>query len=619
MYNRALLSHTAAGVNTLATGAPRRPRRLWPGVVLAVLLVLAKAVVPAIAPFATPYTVIAGVVLTLAIAIWWLFFSRAPWSERLGAVLLIAVAMLVTFRFLHVSIRTGMMGYMFAVFGTPLMAVALVAWAVAARTLSDRPRRLALAVIVFLTAAGWTLVRTEGFSGYIDHEFALRWTPTPEERLLARANDEPPAAAPASANTPADKPPSAAPDTVTAAIPEAAALAAPASTAVPAALVPAAAWPGFRGPARDGIARGVKIDTDWAKSPPAELWRRPIGPGWGSFAVQGDLLYTQEQRGDDEIVSAYAVTTGKPVWRHHDAARFWESNAGPGPRSTPTLANGRVYAMGATGILNALDARTGAVAWSHNAGNDTGAKISEWGFSGSPLVAGDLVIVATGGVLAAYDAATGTRRWVGPAAADGYTSPHLMTIDGVSQVVHMSGTGLTGVSPADGRVLWQHAWKGYPIVQPSQTPDGGILIVADQSSGTRRLAVTRGASGWTVNERWTSNGLKPWFNDFVVHKGHAFGFDGTILSCIDLADGTRKWKGGRYGGGQLVLLPDQDVLLVLSEEGELALVSATPEGFKELGRAPAITGKTWNHPVVAGNILLVRNGEEMAAFRLSGR
>jgi outer membrane protein assembly factor BamB len=605
-------------VNNPATGAPVRPLRLWPGVALAVLLVLAKAVVPAFAPFATPYTVIAGVGLALAIAIWWLFFSRAPWTERLGAVALIAVVMFITFRFLHVSIRAGMMGYMFAVFATPLIAVALVAWAAAARNLAVGPRRIALVVVVLLAAGGWTLVRTEGFDGYIDHEFALRWTPTPEQRLLARANDEPPPVA-APAKVTVDKPPAAAADTVTAAIPEAAPPAAPASTPVPEKVITAAEWPGFRGPARDGVVRGVRVDTDWTQSPPVELWRRPIGPGWGSFAVQGDLLYTQEQRGEEELVSAYDVKTGKPVWRHRDAARFWESNAGPGPRSTPTVSNGRVYSLGATGILNALDARSGAVVWSHDAAKDTGAKIPDWGFSGSPLVVDGLVIVATSGVMAAYDAASGARRWIGPAGAAGYTSPHLVTIDGVSQVVLMSGTGLTGVTPSDGKQLWEHPWKGYPITQPSQTPDGGILIVADQSSGTRRVAVARGPGGWTVTERWTSNGLKPWFNDFVVHKGHAYGFDGTILSCIDLADGTRKWKGGRYGGGQLVLLPDQDVLLVLSEEGELALVGATPEGFKELGRAPAITGKTWNHPVIAGRTLLVRNGEEMAAFRLSAR
>jgi outer membrane protein assembly factor BamB len=156
-------------------------------------------------------------------------------------------------------------------------------------------------------------------------------------------------------------------------------------------------------------------------------------------------------------------------------------------------------------------------------------------------------------------------------------------------------------------------------VQPAVTADGDILIAASGDSGTRRIAVAQGPGGWTVKERWTSNGLKPYFNDFVVHKGNAFGFDGRILSCIDLKDGTRKWKGGRYGNGQIVLLPEQDLLLVLSEEGELALVKATPDQFTELARFKAIEGKTWNHPVLARRVLVVRNGEEMAAFRMASR
>jgi hypothetical protein len=180
----------------------------------------------------------------------------------------------------------------------------------------------------------------------------------------------------------------------------------------------------------------------------------------------------------------------------------------------------------------------------------------------------------------------------------------------------LSEAGVTSVAPADGTLLWEHAWKGYPIVQPALTGDGDILISISESSGTRRIAVARGPDGWSVQERWTSNGLKPYFNDFVVHNGYAFGFDGSILACVDLKDGTRKWKGGRYGNGQLVLLRDQELLLVLSEQGELVLVPATPDQFTELARFQAIEGKTWNHPVLAGDILLVRNGEEMAAFRL---
>ena len=171
------------------------------------------------------------------------------------------------------------------------------------------------------------------------------------------------------------------------------------------------------------------------------------------------------------------------------------------------------------------------------------------------------------------------------------------------------------MSPADGKQLWQHAWSGNSIVQPAVTSEGDVLITS-QENGARRLAVTQGAAGWSVAERWTSNALKPYFNDFVVHKGHAFGFDGRILSCIDLKDGQRKWKGGRYGNGQLVLLSDQDLLLVLSEEGELALVQASTDQFTEIAKLPAIQGKTWNHPVLVGDVLLVRNSEEMAAFRL---
>jgi outer membrane protein assembly factor BamB len=270
-------------------------------------------------------------------------------------------------------------------------------------------------------------------------------------------------------------------------------------------------------------------------------------------------------------------------------------------------------------VLNALDARSGALVWSRNAAADTGRKIPGWGFASSPLVVDGLVIVAVSGQLAAYDLATGKPRWQGAYRGGSYSSPQLLTIGGLPQVVLLAGSGASGVSPADGALLWEHAWEGVPIVQPATTADGDVLITSGDMSGgagTRRIAVSHGVGGWSAAERWTSVGLKPYFNDIVVHKGHAFGFDGSILASINLEDGTRDWKGGRYGHGQLVLLRDQDLLLVLSEEGELALVRATPDQFTELARFKAIEGKTWNHPVLAGDVLLVRNGEEMAAFRL---
>src|SRR5258708_2241150 len=265
-----------------------------------------------------------AVVCVLAIVVWWIFFSRAPWSERLGAVALAVVALAAAKRIVHVSVATGMMGMMFPFYAIPVLTPAFVAWAVASRRLSDGLRRASMAATILLACGELTLLRTDGITGGTGSLWAWRWTKTPEQRLLAQAGDEPAAVAPAqAAAAPGERPPTRA-------------------GAVPAALVstPAAAagpadWPGFRGPGRDGVARGAWIATDWSGSPPVQLWRRPIGPGWSSCAVRGDLLYTQEQRGEEEVVSCYQVTTGQPVWRRRYAVRFWESNGRARPRPTP--------------------------------------------------------------------------------------------------------------------------------------------------------------------------------------------------------------------------------------------------------------------------------------------
>jgi outer membrane protein assembly factor BamB len=571
-----------------------------------------------VAPDAAVIGMLGGVVCGLTIVVWWLFFSRARWAERVGAILLMIIAVMATRLLVHTSIARVGMGILFYIASVPFLSLALVGSAVVTRGLSDGGRRLSFVAAIVLACAPWTLLRTAGVGG-AGSEFHWRWTPTPEQRLLAEADEEPKPRSPSTG--PADNPAKIA--SATTARPGAHTEAAATARAERADRAPTetpAEWPGFRGPERNSIIRAIRIKTDWSASPPTELWRRRIGPGWSSFAVHGDLLYTQEQRGDDEIVACYRVSTGAPVWRHRDRVRFWEAEGGAGPRATPTISNNHVYAFGATGILNALDAATGAVVWRRNVAADTDRKVPDWGFTSSPLVVDDIVIVAAAGTLAAYDVATGHPRWRGPSYGGSYSSPHSATIDGVVQIVLLGGPGAIGVASADGVLLWEHKWSPGAIVQPALTADGDILVNAITSTGgigTRRLAVRQGPGGWTVKERWTSNGLKPYFNDFVLHKGHAFGFDGSILACIDLEDGARKWKGGRYGNGQLVLLADQDVLLVVTEEGELALVGATSDQFRELARFPALDAKTWNHPVLVRDVLLVRNGEEMAAFRLA--
>jgi outer membrane protein assembly factor BamB len=589
--------------------APQKLLRVWPAIVIVLLQWISrfgvKAVIPGIEGFGQG--MMGSFAFTILLIIWWAFFSRARWKERLGALGLMAAALGVAWLFRHESMWVlWLVGY-----AVPILSLAFVLWAVITRKMPDRVRHATMVATILITCLVWLCFRTNGINGDHVATFGWRWTASVEEKLLAESSNEP-------AN-------STAPATTTAVTATPTPAASPSASASPvkesAAPAPTvnqrqAEWPGFRGPRRDGIVHGVKIKTDWSAAPPVQLWRRPIGPGWSSFAVNGDVFYTQEQRGDKEVVACYKMNTGQPVWSHTDNARFFESNAGAGPRATPTLSNGRVYTFGATGILNVLDATSGAVVWTRDVAKDTNTQLPFWGFASSPLVIGDEVIVAASGQLAAYDAASGNRRWLGPRAGGSYSSPQLVTITGVEQILLMSGAGATSVSPADGKQLWQHAWGGSSIVQPQLTGDGDVVITS-QENGARRLAVTNGAAGWSVAERWTSNALKPYFNDFVVHKGYAFGFDGRILSCIDLKDGQRKWKGGRYGNGQLVLLADQDLLIVLSEEGELVLVQASADQFTEIAKLPAIQGKTWNHPVLVGDVLLVRNSEEMAAFRVA--
>jgi outer membrane protein assembly factor BamB len=568
---------------------PRKPLRVWPGVVLVVVQWLAWLVVPFFLPDYILKAMLVTALCALAIALWWLILSRAPWYERVVALILIVLAVIGTKRIVHVSIATGSMGYLLFVMAIPVMSLALVASAVISRRLSAGPRRAVIAAGIVFGCGLFTLLRTAGATGDFKNDFHWRWSKTAEERLLAQSDDvtsASPSAPPATVKTDTD-------------------------------------WPGFRGPQRDGAVHGVNLKTDWSASRPVELWRRQIGPGWSSFAVHAGHLYTQEQRGNDEIVACHDVSTGKPVWSHSNPTRFYESVGGPGPRATPTLSNGRVYSLGATGIMNVLDDRTGAVVWSRNAVSDTGAKIPGWGIAGSPLVVGDLVIVAASGSLVAYDLATGNPRWFGPRGGNSYSSPQLLTINGVPQIVLMTSTGATSVALADGKELWNHSWPSDTrIMQPAVAADGELVISVGDGmggNGTRRIDVKQnqsGSGGWTTEERWTSEDLVPNFTDFVIHKGHVFGFDWGTLACIDVKDGKQKWKSPQHGYGQLLLLPDQDLLLILSEKGELVLVKASPDQFTELARFPVLEGKTWNHPVLVGDVVLVRNDHEMAAFRL---
>ncbi|MCP4710138.1 MAG: PQQ-binding-like beta-propeller repeat protein, partial [Planctomycetes bacterium] len=356
-----------------------KPLRLWPGIVIIVQQWFVRFVIPIINPDAA-IVAFGSLIGGLAFVIGSVFFSRAPLSECWGAVFLIIVALAVTPNFLHESISTAGMGVLFFVFAIPWLCLAFIAWAMVSRRLSNAPRRMTMAATILFACGVWAFVRTGGITDDLSSDFAWRWSNTQEELFLAQFENEPMTLSTAPSL----------PDTE----PE---------------------WPGFRGLRRDGIVSGIRIETNWPESPPVELWRRPIGPGWSSFSVHGGRFFTQEQRGENEIVACYNLTTGEPIWIHSDAARFWESNGGAGPRGTPTLSDGRVYSLGGTGLLNVLNAVDGSVVWSRDAASDTDTNVPMWGFSGSPLIIDDVVIVAVAGSLIAYDLDTGESRWSIPA------------------------------------------------------------------------------------------------------------------------------------------------------------------------------------------------------------
>ena len=568
--------------NTSGT-KPQNALRLWPAILIVVLQWLIRFGLTAVTPsdLATQVGFLGGVLGGFLLLIWWAFFSRAQWIDRLGGSVLMIAALLITAQFLDISIRTANMGLMFTFFSVPVLSLAFLIWALATRNLSGRIRRITMVATILLSAGFWVLLRTDGMDGSNHQELTWRWAKTSEERLLAQSNAKPIPVSPDSS-----------------------------------ALASEAEWPGFRGSRRDGIINGVKIATDWVKSPPDELWRKPIGPGCSSFAVHGNLIFTQEQRGEYEMVTCYNLNTGEPVWSHGDSARFWDSHAGAGPRATPTLSNGRVYTLGGTGILNVLEESNGKVIWSRNAASDAKVEVLTWGFTGSPLVAGNRVIISLSGKLVGYDLATGELAWVGTDGGNSYSSPHRVTIAGVPQVILMSRAGAVSVEPESGKVLWKFECEmSDRILQPAMVAEGDLLFIGEAQS-LRRISVTHDQGTWRVEERWTSDHLKQNFNDLVIHKGYAYGFDGPFAACIDTKDGSRKWKGSPYRGFSL-LLADQDLLLVLTEKGDLALVGASPDQFNELARIQAIKGKTWNHPALSGNVVIVRNAQEMAAFRLS--
>jgi outer membrane protein assembly factor BamB len=380
-------------------------------------------------------------------------------------------------------------------------------------------------------------------------------------------------------------------------------------------------FPQFLGPNRSGTLTGNPLAHDWSRSQPKVLWRQPIGLGWSAFAVSGQRAITQEQRRENELIVCYELRSGRALWAHTNHVRFSEALGGDGPRATPTIHLGRVYAMGAEGNLDCLDEKTGRLIWSHDVLNENRLSNLTWGKSCSPLLVRDLVLV-TGGEereksLLAYHADDGKPAWRAGRDSASYSSPVAATLLGQEQIVMVNAHSVTGHNLQSGEILWEYAWPDTfaKATEPLVIDTNRVLIAAGYGVGCVMLRIERSAAGgWSATALWKNRNLKPKFTNLVRKDQFVYGLDEGVLSCLNLDTGNREWKEGHYGHGQILLV--DDLLIVQAESGEVVLVEISPQKPSERGRFAALEGKTWNNPALAGDLLLVRNDHEAACYRL---
>ena len=399
-------------------------------------------------------------------------------------------------------------------------------------------------------------------------------------------------------------------------------------------------FPRFHGPA--GVPTlpepATPLAGDWSANPPRLVWKRPIGAGWSAFAAVNGYAVTMEQRGPDELVTCYDIQTGEPVWSHAEQTRHETVLGGIGPRGTPTIHRGKVYAAGAHGLLRCLDGATGKLLWKYDifaaTQNSPERDIAgvAWGRSPSPLIVDDTVVVPLGGppggpfvTLAAFALDSGELKWKAGERQVSYASPVLAELAGQRQIVSMNESSVTGHDPATGRVLWELDWPGNSnsnatTSQPTVIASRQLLLTKGYGVGAALFEFSdsltnQPALGRGIQELWRSNRvLRTKFTSVSVYDGHAYGLNDGILECVSLIDGKSCWKKRGFEHGQSLIVGNR--LLVLGEFGEAAWIEATPEAYRERGRIQALEGKTWAAVCLYGQKLLVRNSQEAACWKL---
>jgi outer membrane protein assembly factor BamB len=498
-------------------------------------------------------------------------------------------------------------------------AVTLVCWFVFQSSLQPLVRWIGLAGVLAFVGLFFALFRFVGVSGDMIPTFAPRWTPVADSTIGQAESQSNNPSADLATTTPDD-------------------------------------FPQFLGPERSNWLPGPVLSRDWAANQPHELWRRPIGAGWSGFTAVNGYAVTMEQRGSQEWVTCYEIATGNPVWGHAIEGRHENPLGGIGPRGTPTIHQGRVYALGATGVLRCLEGKDGSLVWQGDLRKryfpdviDPVALVTadellvQWGRAASPLIVDDLVVVPGGGpagdarALAAFKAASGEHVWdafvpvnwvlpVPPGVTDqiSYSSPALATIAGVRQILIVNEASASGHDPSTGAMLWSHPWPGNSSQNASSSqavplPGDRVLLSKGYGGGAELLQFAAGSGGGLEKLSLWSNHqvLETKLTNVSIIAGHIYGLSNGYLECVELATGRKTWRKSRkanYGHGQI--LGVGGLILVQAEDGRVALVEANPREHVELGSIQALTEKTWNNLCLYGHKLLVRNAVEAACYEL---
>jgi len=377
-----------------------------------------------------------------------------------------------------------------------------------------------------------------------------------------------------------------------------------------------ASWPQWRGPNRDGISKETGLLKQWPAEGPPLLWKASgAGGGFSSFSVANGRLYTMGLRGEREFIIAFDAATGKEAWATPNGSAF-RNDRGDGPRGTPTIDGDRLYALGGSGDLSALDVKTGKLIWSKNILQEFGGRNITWGISESPLIVGDKLLVNPGGPgasIVALNKSDGSVIWKSQSDKAGYSSAIPVDVNGATQVVFFTHQRAVGLDLKDGKLLWEYAKPANNVANAATPIARGNRVFISSDYGTGGGVVEIKPDG-SAQELWFTKDMRNHHSSSVLVGDYLYGFSSAILTALKFDTGEIAWRDRSVGKGSLVYADGR--LYCFSERGVMGLVEATPTGYVERGRFKIEAGslETWTHPVVAGGRLYLRDQDTIYAY-----